>query len=253
MSGDRRKSDSRRSSDRRAGDRRREDADRRIADGRRNVDTTAKTTKRAAAAPQKTESSPKPVITAFQRLLKKAAIVFSILLLIFTAVIVYFFSNLDYYMNRAAQKIEVELTKATLDPESLTDRTTKARVYLKVKNNLPMAVLLQNLRMDVKLSDYTIAKGVQIMPRETIKGGAESVVALQFHVDSIMTRRGLQKAVEKNSGPLLKSLYARLQGKNNSITDNLKGVMKIGGSAEFRMIIGGVEIPFTRILDFNQG
>ncbi|GAB4274757.1 MAG: hypothetical protein Kow0029_15310 [Candidatus Rifleibacteriota bacterium] len=259
MSGDRRKSDTRRVSDRRGGDRRRNNdrrgnsSDRRGNSSRRTADVGAKSPNKSAKEEARKDSGNAAEFfrTFLTRLIRKFAIVFSIVLLIFTGLIVYFFSNIDYYMGRIAQNVNIELTRASVDPESLTDRTTRARLYFKIENRLPLSIVFQNLKMNVRLSDYIIAKGVQIMPREKIDAHSEKVVKVEFHVDSIMTRRGLQKTVEKNAGPILKSFLDRLGGKNSAITENLKGVMKIEGSTEFRLVLGGVEIPFARQLPFN--
>lgn len=258
MAGSKKDSDTRRGSSRRANDRR-EDADRREKDERRESDSRrnsdapkpkAKSTRARTAAKDKVTNSG---ASGLQKFLKKAALAFSIVLLLVTGVLVYFFSHLDFYMDKVSKKVVIEMTKASIDPASLTDRTTKARLYFKVRNQLPFSIIFQNLKMNVKLSGYTIAKGMQIIHKQAIKENSESIVSVQFHVNSIMTRRGLQKAVERNAGPLLKSFLDRLQGKKDAITDNLKGVMKVEGSAEFRLVVGGVEIPFAKIINFDQG
>ncbi|MFZ5951333.1 MAG: hypothetical protein ACOYXC_11540 [Candidatus Rifleibacteriota bacterium] len=107
--------------------------------------------------------------------------------------------------------------------------------------------------MNVKISGYIVAKGVQVMPKEKIESGQTRSLQVRFQVDSIMARRGLQKAVEKNTGPILKSLISKLQGKNDALTENLAGLMTSQGTAEMRMIVGGVEIPFKRNFESAQG
>lgn len=252
MSGDRRKSDSRRSSDRRAGDRRAPDADRRNTGGRRNVDSAAKSARSAkAAAPAAPEESSTPVAEIVQKLIKRLAVLFVILVAIFTVILVYFFSHFDYYMDRLAQQIKIENTKATIDPGSLTDRTTRANLMLEVYNQLPVRVALQNLKLNVKIGGYTAAKGVQVVKRVVIEARQKQFIQVQFHVDSIMARRGLQKAVQQNAAPLLRSLISRVQGKKTSLADDIKGIMTSDGSAEFRLLIGGMEIPFERRFRFG--
>jgi hypothetical protein len=253
MTGDRRKSDTRRASDRRAGDRRkhsdrREKNDRRTTEGRRTVEAGAK-----PAQPEETAKKPSRFKTFMLSFIKKLALILFIGVIVITLLLVYFFSNIDYYMGKAAKRVSVAIDSATLDPESLTNRTTKARIFFDVGNDLPFDIILQDLKFKANLSGYTVAKGVQIIPRKKIKSGEKQKVRVQFFVDSIMARRGLQKAVSKNAGPILKSFLARLKGKNQTITDNLKGIMRIQGTAGFRMLIGSIEIPFTRILDFSPG
>lgn len=254
MPGDRRKSDSRRSSDRRATDRRAQNADRRAAESRRNAEAAAKASGRSKSAePAQEAGGGFNLRGLMQRLARKLAILFVVLVLIFTGALVYFFSHFDYYMDRVAQKIRIVNSKATIDAESLTDRTTRASLTLKVLNQLPLAVVLQNLKLNVKISGYTVAKGVQVMPRVQVEAGQEKAMQVQFHVDSIMTRRGLQKAVQKNSGKILSSLLSRLQGKKEAFADDIKGLMTSEGSAEFRLLLGGIEIPFKRNFEFTQG
>ncbi|HQB83695.1 MAG TPA: hypothetical protein PLR50_09380, partial [Candidatus Rifleibacterium sp.] len=62
--------------------------------------------------------------------------------------------------------------------------------------------------------------------------------------------RALQKTIEKNAGPLLKGLLNRAQGKADTFGDDIKALVKLTGTAEFRLKAGGVEIPFTRQLNF---
>ncbi len=247
MSADRRAKDTRRSEDRRA------KPDRRAQDTRRKTDSrrASEGGKKAGGSPANPMQKAAATVSLMQRLLKKLAIIFALLVVIVTGVLLYFFSNLDYYMGKVSKKISFSMTRAEIDPESLTDRTTKARVFIKVKNDLPLAVSLQSIKLNAKLGGYTIAKGVQVLPVKRIKKKSEAIVAVSFHVDSIMTRRGLQRAVENNAGPSLKSFLARLQGKNQAITDNLKGILKIKGSTDFRVIAGGIEIPFSRLLQFD--
>jgi hypothetical protein len=67
-----------------------------------------------------------------------------------------------------------------------------------------------------------------------------------------MARRGLQKAVRENASGLLQGLLGRLQGKNKKLTSDLKGVMKVNGTADFRVKLGGIEVPFTKVVQFEQ-
>ncbi len=248
MPGDRRKSDSRRASDRRGNDRRAQNADRRGTDGRRTVDSP-----KDQAAKEPTPPVSARAAETMKKMVKRLAILLVVLVTLFTGLLVYFFSNFEYYMNKVAQKIEIENTKATIDGESLTDRVTRASLMLKVTNRLPFAVVLQNLKMNAKISGYTVAKGVQVMQRVEVEAGQEKALQVQFHVDSIMTRRGLQKGIKKNAGSLLKSLVANLQGKKDALKENIIGLMTTEGSAEFRLLIGGIEIPFERKFNFSQG
>lgn len=249
MPGDRRKSDSRRNSERRFNDRRKSD-DRRTKDGRRTVDGSEKSASGSEPAGAKGSGLAKTSVAA---ILKRLAMLFMMLMIICLSIMVYFFSHFDYYMEKVGRKVRLENTSATVDSASLTGRTSKASVTLKITNDLPFPILIQNLAMNVKISGYIVAKGVQVMPKEKIESGQTRSLQVRFQVDSIMARRGLQKAVEKNTGPILKSLISKLQGKNDALTENLAGLMTSQGTAEMRMIVGGVEIPFKRNFESAQG
>ena len=251
MPGDRRKSDSRRSSDRRGGDRRAGSNERRGTDGRRTVD------KPAPSAPTKSEPThqearPGNMKDFVLKWAKRLALVFMGLIVCLTFLLVYFFANFEYYMGQVAQKVKIENTSASIDAKSLTDRTARASLAIKVKNGLPLPIVVQNLNLNVKVSGYIVAKGIQIMPKIRIESDSQKVLKVGFHVDSIMARRGLQKTVEKNAGPILKTLISKLQGKNEKMGENLKGIMTAVGSVEYKLILGGIEIPFKQNLEFAQ-
>jgi LEA14-like dessication related protein len=240
MASDRRKSDTRRNSDRRTDSDRREKQDRRTKNGRRTAESSA-----VVEPSGKKASSGFSAILLFKSLIKKLAILFSLFIVVLTIVLVYFFAHLEYYMEKISQSVSVQMTKAELDAESLTDKTTRARVFFKVTNDLPFDIRFQGSKLNAQLADYTVAKGVQVLPGKRVKAKSATIIAIGFHVDSIMTRRGLQKAVKNNTGAILKSLSARLQGNKQAITDNLKGILKVTGIADLKLLVGGIEIPFT--------
>lgn len=247
MTDGRRKADDRRgqggSPNRRTSD------DRRYAEGRRAAGATApepgkKTRKKTAKAVAKSKEKGR---VNWPAIFKRVAIAFMLASIFFTVVIIYFFSHLDFYVNKLGQRVNLAIEKISLDPESLTDRTTRARLSFRVKNTLPLDILLQNLTFNVHLTGYTVAKGMQTMPKALINGHSEVIVPVACNVDSIMTRRALQKAKEAKLAPS-KGLADRFTNRKDNITDNLKGVVRIDGKAEFRLLAAGVEIPFSRSL-----
>lgn len=171
---------------------------------------------------------------------------------LFTFFIIYFFAHLDYYMEKIGQRVQISLDKASLDPDSLTDRTTRARLTFMVVNQLPFEILLQNLNFTIHLSGYTIGKGMQISPKASLPKDAPTKVAVACNVDSIMTRRGLQKAVEKKPGALLKIIAGSVNGRNDKLREDIKELLKIEGSVDFRLKAAGLEIPFTRHVVFES-
>ena len=246
MGVDRRQSDGRRDGGG-AGDRRQK-SDRRAVSGRREVDAPGKSSAASSAPARKAAKSAKnrkmPVI------IKKIAIAVIVFAVLFAAGMVLFFANLDFLMEKVGDRVKISIDRALLDPQSLTGKITRARLNFRVKNTLPLGVVFQNLTFDVKISEYTVAKGMQAAPKITVEGGSETVVPIACNVDSIMTRRALQKTIERNAGPLLKNLLTMASGKADTLGDDIKALIKIKGTAEFRLKAGGAEIPFTRKLNF---
>lgn len=249
MASDRRRADDRRS-DPEVNDRRKK-TDRRGQAGRRTAEKTETGSSRRSAGKKAEKKGFESA--AFKSIFRKVAIAFMLFTALFTFAIIYFFANLDYYMAKVGQRVRVVLDKASLDPESLTDRTTRARLTFKVENSLPFEVILQNLNFTIHLSGYTIGKGMQISPRAIIARDAPTKVAVACNVDSIMTRRGLQKAVEKQPAALLKLIAGSNKGRNDQLRDDIKDLLKIEGSVDFRLKAGGLEIPFTRNVVFDSG
>ncbi len=253
MNADRRNEAGRRSADRRRDDRRNRDDRRAAAKAAAAEKSSGGSKKKTGKSDSRKASVAKPVINKSKRLFKAFAIVLTILVVTLTIGIMYVFSRLDFFMGLASERVSMRLVTASLDSSSLTDKITKARFTIDIKNDLPFGIILTNLNYNVNLSGYTIAKGVQISPRTVIPTMNRARLPIRFHVDSIMARRGLQKAVKENASGLLQGLLGRLQGKNKKITNDLKGVMKVNGTADFRIKIGGVEIPFTKAVQFEQG
>lgn len=248
MAAERRQSDARRDGGN-SGDRRQK-SDRRAAAGRRDIDQSGSPARASSEGSAGRAAKAKRGAAKVSTVLRKLTIFFIICVALFSAGLIYFFANLDSFMGEVGKRVKVTIDRAFLDPDSLTDRTTRARLNFRVKNSLPLGVVLQNMNFSLNISEYPIAKGMQASPKLAIDGGHEAIVPVACNVDSIMTRRALQKTIEKNAGPLLKGLLNRAQGKADTFGDDIKALVKITGTAEFRLKAGGVEIPFTRQLNF---
>lgn len=249
MTGDRRRADNRRGksgdSDRRDSDDRRFAESRRASESDVQASTSSKKRKKSSRSSGRTAGKSKIDWTKW---FKRVAMVFMLGIIFFTATIIYFFSHLDFYVNKLGQRVKIDLAKATMDPESLTDRTPRAKLNFSIQNTLPLEVVLQNLNLNLHLSGYTVAKGTQITPKVLIKGHGATIVPVACSVDSIMTRRGLQKAMETSSAMSQKGA----QAPDVRVADDLKGFIRIDGTAEFRLLVAGVEIPFTRLLTYEK-
>lgn len=165
---------------------------------------------------------------------KLVAILFMASLALFSLVFIVFFANLDYFMEKAGERLLISAERVTVDPSSLTDRSSRANINFRVNNQLPLNIVLQNISFTMHLSGYTVAKDASFMPKTAIKGKSAATVPVWCQVDSIMTRRGLQKA------------QAVIAGHGNMVVNDLIKASVIEGIAEYRVSAGGIEIPFRR-------
>ncbi|HNX77166.1 MAG TPA: hypothetical protein PLM07_19430 [Candidatus Rifleibacterium sp.] len=243
MAADRRDSDNRRGSENADG--RRAKADRRSS-GRRGNDSNSGD----EAPSQRRGGSAKKSRSAFSSRFKRFALLLIFIAVVFSAGTVYFYANLDYFTARLGDRVEISVDRAMIDPESLTGKIARARLHFRVKNTLPIGVVFQKLNFNVGISEYNVAKGMQAAPKVSIEAGKDTIVPVACSVDSIMTRRALQKTIERKAGTLLKELLSQARNKTDAFGDDIKGLVKINGSAEFRLKVGGVEIPFSRKLNF---
>ncbi len=235
MTGDRRSADERRSKED-AADRRKKN-DRRYASSRRgaaekNADASSGKKKKQVRKKQKRTID-------WASVFKKTAAGFVILMSFFMFAVIYFFAHLDHHMVKVGQRIKVKLEKATLDPQSITDRQADARLNFRIENTLPLDVIVQSVSYSVNLGGYTIAKNMQASPKTTVSAGKSGVIALTCSVDSIMTRRGLQKAMESRKRQNLPRRDSK------KLEENYSDVIKISGAIDFRLKAAGLEIPFS--------
>jgi len=231
MTTDRRNSQSRRGSASSAGDRRNRD-DRRAAD------------RRGKALKAQSEKPARPAkASGLKGFFRLVAILFMASLALFSLIFIIFFANIDYFMAKAGERLLISAERVTIDPSSLTDRSSRANINLHVNNRLPLNVVMQNLSFSMLLNGYTIAKDAAFMPKAAIKGNSAVTVPVWCQVDSIMARRGLQKAIE---GTRSQSALPVISGRSSTIAEDLKKVSVLEGIAEFRLSAGGIEIPFRR-------
>jgi hypothetical protein len=236
---------------------RRNSGDRRTESGRRAAEEIKPTGKSTAAKKKKNSrtalASGKKTAGMLGWLLKKLALAFMLLCGVLTAGLFYLFMHSDFYLEKAGRRIRLGLEKAALDPASLTGRNARVFLHFKVHNELPFDLILQNLDFSMHLSGYTVAKGMQAIPKAQIKGNGDTIVPVACSVDSIMTRRGLQKAFVSEARSILHGLGGK-QDISSRFTENLNGLVKIDGKAEYRLRIAGIEIPFTQkvLLEKNR-
>ncbi len=244
MAADRRSSGNRRDGESSGGRRQKND---RRSTGRRDGDVSAAEKEGGSG---RRSSSGKKAKSLFSSRIRRFALLLLFIAAVFSAGTVFFYANLDYFTGKLGERVKISVDRALIDPESLTGKSTRARINFRVNNTLPLGVVFQKLQFNVSISEYNVARGMQASPKAAIAAGRDTIVPVACSVDSIMTRRALQRTIERNAGSLLKGLLNQARGHSDAFGEDIKGMMKITGSAEFRLTAGGVEIPFTRKLDF---
>ena len=229
------------------------------ADGRRSKNDRRDNDRRGKAENGRDSRSEKTKgkgLFSLKGFFKVVAALFMLALASFSLVFIAFFGNLDYFMGKAGERLLISLDRVVVDPAHLTDRSSKAHINLRIKNTLPVNVVLQNLNFTMMLSGYTIAKDATFMPKTVIKGNSVTTVPVWCQVDSIMMRRGLQKGLQKGlqSSAVEKKLPAvpALSSRKDSIVSDIKNMTRIEGVVEFRLTAGGTEIPFPRRFEIGK-
>ncbi|HAE38827.1 MAG TPA: hypothetical protein DCG57_09340 [Candidatus Riflebacteria bacterium] len=235
MTKDRRKPEGRRESASTGG--RRNDNDRRAKDRRG---------KPAAGASKPARAKSAAGGGGLKKFFKVVAIVFMLALAVFTLIFMLFFWRLDYFMGKVGERLVISVERVSIDPASLTDRSSRANLNLRIHNRLPVDVILQNLNFTMSLSGYTLAKDAVATPKALIKGNTAATVPVWCQADSIMTRRGLQKVIENVSATKRQSIVPALSSSNDSLANDIRKMTALEGQAEFRLTAGGIEVPFRR-------
>lgn len=224
----------------------RRDSDRRANANRRSSDNRRTESRIATPSPKKQSPS------LLKRLFKYFVILLIIFVLVITGSVIVIFSNLEYFVNNISKHVIVKLEHASIDPSSLTQKVCRAKLTLGMKNNLPVGLVFTNIKYNVKLSEYKIANGVQAKPMLIIPANTYKRLPINFHVDSIKTRRALQKVVRENTQGLLQVMLSKINGKTKSLANDVKQIIKVEGTADFNLSLRGIKIPFTKTIEFNS-
>lgn len=242
-------SGSKSNSDRRGGNRRNNDR-RNNSNRRKSDDRRAEKTKEKKSA--KTRKKAIPIVSKAKKFFKLCIFLLTLFVIIATGIVVYVFNNLDYYVAKVSRKVIIKLENASIDPSKLTSRVCESRIKLGIKNNLPIDIILQNLKYDVELAEYKIAKGVQINKIVVIPAAKYKRMGISFHVDSIKTRRALRKLVQKNAVGILQIMLSKLKNKTRALSNDVKELVHIKGTANFKISYHGIELPFSKTINFNK-
>ncbi len=198
---------------------------------------------------KKSSSAKKTSSGGIGGIFKKILFVIMLLVIIALAGFVYLMINFDSYKGKMAEKIDITLDSVTLDPEKLTDKQTKLRLHLKVKNNLPIGVILKSLSFDMNIGDTNVAKSMQAEANVTLNPNVDTNAVIACNVDSIAARRAIAKSLEKNAGKLLKTVLSQKSVKKE-IGEDIKAITVIKGTVDYMIKYGAIEIPFQRKISF---
>lgn len=198
---------------------------------------------------KKSSSAKKTSSGGIGSIFKKILFVIMLLVIIALAGFVYLMINFDSYKGKMAEKIDITLDSVTLDPEKLTDKQTKLRLHLKVKNNLPIGVILKSLSFDMNIGDTNVAKSMQAEANVTLNPNVDTNAVIACNVDSIAARRAIAKSLEKNAGKLLKTVLSQKSVKKE-IGEDIKAITVIKGTVDYMIKYGAIEIPFQRKVAF---
>lgn len=231
--------------------------DRRQSQGRRGSSTggndrRARNDRRAAnrrgeaeAAAQEKPSSPEKT-RGFKGFFKLVAIFFIVVLALFSLIFIVFFANLEYFMSKAGERLQIGIERVAIDPATLTGNTSRADINLRINNRLPFPVVLQNLRFAMVLDGYNLSRDATFMAKTRIKRDANLTVPISCQVDTIMMRRALQKVIENSAVAKTRSAAALVSGRSKVIAEDIRKKTVLEGIAEFRITAGGIEIPLQR-------
>ncbi len=180
---------------------------------------------------------------------KKLMYVVMALIIALLSVIIYVMINFDTYKARIADKIALNLEKVSLDISDLTDKQTKLKLNFVTNNQLPLTIVFKNLNFDLTLGDYQVAKQMQAEVMAKLATNTETKVTIGVNVDSIQARRAITKGIEKNAGKLLKTVLAK-KSVVKEVGEDIKAITVIKGTADFMILAGPMEIPFSKNINF---
>jgi hypothetical protein len=120
-----------------------------------------------------------------------------------------------------------------------------------VKNTSIIPIYLDNFVFDMKIGDYQPAKNLKAITNIKLDDTKELTVPIACNLDSITTRRALQKTIEKNAGKVIKKLLDTTPVSKEAYGDDIKAVSKIKGNANMHVRLFGYALKFSKPCDHN--
>ncbi|MDD3378072.1 MAG: hypothetical protein PHF08_11560 [Candidatus Riflebacteria bacterium] len=184
-------------------------------------------------------------------IIKKSVFIILISSIFILTFAIYVMLNSSKFIPLLGQFVTMSVSTITLNPETLTHKNTRALIHLKVKNTSIIPIYLDNFVFDMKIGDYQPAKNLKAITNIKLDDTKEITVPIACNLDSITTRRALQKTIEKNAGKVIKKLLDTTPVSKEAYGDDIKAVSKIKGNANMHVRLFGYALKFSKPCDHN--
>ena len=181
--------------------------------------------------------------------IKKVLFVFMLVAIVLLALLVYCLANFDAFKGKLTDKVSMVLDKVSVDSSKLIEKNAKLKLHFIINNGLPMSVAFRSLVFDMNVGDSNLAKNMLAESKVDLKPNIDTNVIIGCDVDSIIARRAIQKAVEKNASQILKSLLGAKSVKN-ALGEDIRAITSIKGKANFVLKFWSLEIPLVKEVAF---
>lgn len=150
--------------------------------------------------------------------------------------------------------IEVKPARARPDLTALVAGRGRLILTLGVGNRLPVGATVDHLTFDVFLNGTVVGSGVQSSPRMTVPGWAHTEVQVEFEVDAVRLRTALARTAQDGARSLAHSVMEGLKARRPAppAIPSAKGLIRIAGTATIRLLVGDLELPMDREVEFER-
>jgi LEA14-like dessication related protein len=179
-------------------------------------------------------------------MLKKLLFVSSIIVIFLLTLLVYIILNSNKLIPMLSNFVTVSTEEVILKSETLTQKTARIEMKVRVENKAWFPIYLNDILFDLTLGEYNLAKNFQAKPNIKLLGRDKTLLPIGLNVESIATRRALQKTVEKNASELVKKILSQSPSNKNPYGDDIKVITKLTGKAELGINLLDYKLPFNK-------
>ncbi len=179
-------------------------------------------------------------------LIKNTFILFMVLFIFGLFLSVYAILNNSKIVPMLSRFIAIKSEEVILKSETLTQKTSRIEMKISIENRAWFPIYLNDIIFDLSLGDYVIAKNFQAKPQLKLLSRDKTVIPIGLNIDSIITRRALQKTVEKNASELIKKLLSQVPTAKNPYGDDINVVSKITGKTNLFLQVLDYNLPFEK-------